>query len=176
VDQRPDLPGLDGVVLRHRPDPQPAPRHHLTSITIRSAEPADTPRIATLLEQLGYPATVAAVRARLDDWSADRRGLVLVADVAGVVAGVAALHAIPLLERDGHRARLVALVVDDAYGGQGLGRALVTAAEREARRLGCRDMEITSSRERDAAHRFYRRAGYADTCGSAARFLKVLDN
>lgn len=59
-------------------------------------------------------------------------GPVLVAaEVAGVVAGIAALHAIPLLEHDGCRGRLVALVVDEAYRGHGVGRALVEALSPE---------------------------------------------
>jgi hypothetical protein len=46
--------------------------------------------------------------------------------------------------------------------------------EREARGLGCRDLEITSARDRVAAQRFYFGLGYEDVCGRAARFLKSL--
>jgi hypothetical protein len=41
-------------------------------------------------------------------------------------------------------------------------------AERAAHRLGCREVEITSSRARDAAHAFYRGLGYDDVCAGRA--------
>ncbi|WP_199564900.1 GNAT family N-acetyltransferase [Spongiactinospora rosea] len=66
------------------------------------------------------------------------------------------MHAFPLIEYSARRARLVALVVDDALHGKGVGRVLVEAAEEQARAWGCRDLEITSSRYRTGAHAFLR--------------------
>ena len=48
-------------------------------------------------------------------------------------------------------------------------------AERAAHRLGCREVEITSNRAREAAHAFYRGLGYDDVCAKAARFIKPLE-
>lgn len=144
------------------------------TITIRPVGVADAERVAVLLGQLGYPTEAARVRARLDDWLADPRSVLIAAEADGLVVGVAALHVMPLLEHDGRRGRLVALVVDDSCRGQGVGRRLVAEAEHEARGLGCRDLEITSSRARDAAHGFYRGLGYEDVCATSARFLKAL--
>jgi GNAT superfamily N-acetyltransferase len=142
--------------------------------TIRPAGTGDVARLTVLLEQLGYPADEARVRARLDDWLTDPRSVLVVAEAAGLVSGVAAFHAMPLLEQDGRRGRLVALVVDDSCRGQGVGRALVAEVEREARRLGCRELEVTSTRTREAAHSFYRGLGYDDVCARSARFVKPL--
>jgi hypothetical protein len=36
-------------------------------------------------------------------------------------------------------------------------------------------MEITSDRDREAAHGLYTRLGYVDTCDTASRLLKPLD-
>jgi GNAT superfamily N-acetyltransferase len=140
----------------------------------RPAASRDAAGLAPLLGQLGYPATTQEARARLAYWSADERGLVLVADDQGTIAGVAAVHAIPLLEHTGSRGRLVALVVADRYRRQGIAGALLAAAEAYARSLGCLDMEITSARDRDGAHAFYLRAGYSDACPAAARYRKRL--
>ncbi|MFD2419761.1 GNAT family N-acetyltransferase [Amycolatopsis pigmentata] len=145
------------------------------TITIRRVRFADAARIAVLLGQLGYPTDAVRVRARLDDWLTDRRSVLIGAETDGLLSGVAALHVIPLLEHDGHRGRLVALVVDDACRRLGLGRRLVAEVEHEARRLGCRELEVTSARDRDAAQRFYRSIGYEDICDIAARFLKALN-
>lgn len=143
-------------------------------ITIRPVDVADAPRVAVLLGQLGYPTDAARVRVRLDDWLTDQRSALLAAEMDGLLVGVAALHAMPLLEHDGRRGRLVALVVDESCRGQGLGRKLMAEVEQEARRLGCRDLEITSSRVREAAKSFYPGLGYEDVCGTAARFLRAL--
>lgn len=144
------------------------------AINVRPVDRDDLSRVTDLLAQLGYPATTGQVRERLDRWLADPYGMLLVAEVDGAVAGVAALHAITLLEHDGRLGRLVALVVDEAYRGHGVGRVLVDRVEQEARRFGCRDLEITSSRHRADAHRFYLGLGYEDVCGRSARFLKRL--
>jgi N-acetylglutamate synthase-like GNAT family acetyltransferase len=90
------------------------------AIDVRPVLEADLSRITDLLAQLGYPATTGQVRGRLDRWLADPYGMLLVAEVDGAVAGVAALHAITLLEHDGRLGRLVALVVDEAYQGHGV--------------------------------------------------------
>ncbi|PZG46566.1 GNAT family N-acetyltransferase [Spongiactinospora gelatinilytica] len=144
------------------------------AVSIRSARADDAPRVAVLLDRLGYPADAAEVTARLKDWLDDRHSRLLVTEMEGLVAGFAALHAFPLIEHSARRARLVALVVDDAFHGKGVGRTLVEAAEDQARAWGCRDLEITSSRHRTGAHAFYARLGYTDTCEQAARFLKPL--
>lgn len=141
---------------------------------IRPADLGDAGPIAALLDELGYPTSTDDVAARLRYWLEDMQNRLLVAEVSARVSGVAAVHAIPLLEHTARRGRLVALVVTDACRGQGVGHALVEAAEHAARELGCRDMEITSSRDRAVAQRFYARLGYDDVSGRAARFMKLL--
>ncbi|MCT2583382.1 GNAT family N-acetyltransferase [Actinophytocola gossypii] len=143
-------------------------------IDLRPVRPTDASAIADLLTQLGYPADADQVRARLRNWLPDQHSRLVAAESDGVVVGVAALHVMPLLEYDGRLARLLALVVDQAWRGHGVGRALVTRAEHEARELGCRELEITSSRYREDAHRFYHGLGYEDVCGRKARLMKAL--
>ena len=144
------------------------------AIAIRSAGAGDSALIAALLDQLGYPAQAGEVATRLEYWLGDPHSALLVAEMAGIVVGVAALHALPLLEHTARRGRLVALVVHDRVRGQGIGKALMEAVEERARELGCHDMEITSARDRAVAHRFYAGLGYDDVCGRAARFVKAL--
>lgn len=146
----------------------------VVSIVTRSAVANDASHIAVLLEQLGYPSTAATVANRLSAWFDEPHSALIVAEIDGALAGVAAVHAIPLLEYSERRGRLVALVVDDDFRRLGVGRVLVNSAEEQARVLGCRDMEITSRRDRAAAHRFYPSLGYDDVCNRAARYLKDL--
>lgn len=144
------------------------------TLRLRPVRRQDVSQLADLLGQLGYPTTKAALHERLDLWSDDPASWLIGADDDGVLVGVAALHAIPMLEVSGKLARLTALVVDERYRSQGVGQSLVTAAEEQARAVGCVKMEITSSRHRARTHEFYKLLGYDDICTSSARFVKLL--
>jgi GNAT superfamily N-acetyltransferase len=144
------------------------------TLHLRPVHRQDVSQLADLLRQLGYPTTEAAVHERLDLWLDDLASWLIGADDDGVLVGVAALHAIPMLEVTGKLARLTALVVDEHYRGRGVGQSLVTAAEEQARAVGCAKLEITSSRHRTRTHDFYRLLGYDDICTSSARFVKLL--
>jgi GNAT superfamily N-acetyltransferase len=144
------------------------------TIPIRTARPDDAEEVAALLAELGYPDNTAEdVRRRLATWAERDHGRVLVADDDGRLAGVVAVAVLPYLERDGCWARLVAIVVGEAWRGTGLGRALIDAAEEAARDRGCVAMEITTARHRIRARDFYRSLGYEDGCDRSARFLKT---
>jgi GNAT superfamily N-acetyltransferase len=111
------------------------------------------------------------VPARIDRMRAagDR---VVVAEVDGSVAGVAALHVSPSLEHSTPAGKLAALVVDEAHRGTGLGRALVDAMEAEARERGCGVFFLTTAEGRADAHGFYERLGLERT---GRRYAKTLD-
>jgi len=144
------------------------------SITIRVGALADAAPIAELLTELGYPASAADVRQRLAYWLPEPASRVLVAERDGVVVGSIALHVIPYLERTGRWLRIESLVVSKPDRQAGIGRALLGAAERLARRWGCLQIEVTSLRSRADAHAFYRRLGFTDQCGRSGRFIKEI--
>jgi len=65
-----------------------------------------------------------------------------------------------LYRRRSGRARLYSLVVNAARTGQGIGRALLCAAEQAARRRGCREMTLEVRNDNTAAISLYASAGY----------------
>jgi ribosomal protein S18 acetylase RimI-like enzyme len=143
--------------------------------SVRLAQPGDAAQVAALLAELGYPDNpVEEVRRRLAVWERETAGLALVADRQEQVVGIIAVAAIPYLEREGRRGRIVALVVSSACRGQGIGRRLVDAAEEAASELDCVTMEVTSSRSRTGSHPFYRNLGYEDGGDRSARYIKDL--
>jgi GNAT superfamily N-acetyltransferase len=84
-----------------------------------------------------------------------------------------AFSVLPLAHSEESWCRLSALVVSEQDRRSGVGSALIAAVEDEARRLGCRRVEVTSGEgpERVAAHRFYQALGYEQV---SRRFLKKL--
>jgi len=143
--------------------------------SVRVAEPDDAGPVTALLAELGYPDNrTEEVRQRLAMWGREAACRALVAECQGQVVGIIAVAAIPYLEREGCRGRIVALVVSAECRGQGIGSGLVGAAEKAAGELDCTTMEVTSSRSRTQSHPFYRNLGYEDGNGRSARYLKDL--
>jgi GNAT superfamily N-acetyltransferase len=128
-------------------------------IRVREAVNEDADAIASLLTELGYPASASDVPGRLSAVT-DAPGQVLVAEEGGVVLGVASVTRLTLLHRPGPVALLSALVVRPQHRGQGVGHALVGAAERQAAAWGCDSLELTSRDDRQGAHRFYAELGF----------------
>jgi len=143
-------------------------------LAVRPAMPDDAARMAEILTELGYPVTADEVAGRLAYWLHDEASQLLVAEVDGLVVGSISLHAIPYLERTGRWLRIESLVVDASVRRAGTGRALMAAAERQARAWGCLQIEVTSRRSREDAHAFYGQLGFDDVCDRAGRFIKEL--
>jgi GNAT superfamily N-acetyltransferase len=95
---------------------------------------------------------------------------ILVAVYNSNVIGMALLHRTRFLHRppDG---RIVSLVISETYRSRGVGARLIEAAESVFRNSGCGRVEVTSGAAREAAHRFYVRAGYSE---HPKRFIKIL--
>jgi GNAT superfamily N-acetyltransferase len=139
-------------------------------LTIRDARPDDAGTMAELLGQLGYPTEGRAAEGRLERLRivGDR---VVVAELDGTVVGLAHLQVSPAIEYERPAAKLAVLVVDESRRGQGIGRALVEAAELEARSRGCELLYLTTSERREDAHAFYERIGLEHTGRRYSRAL-----
>jgi predicted N-acetyltransferase YhbS len=137
---------------------------------IRLAKESDAESVATLLENLGYPATTAQVAGRVraillrDDYS------ILVADNDNALLGVGSVHVFPCLHSE-PVALLTALVVDISARGTGLGRTLVTGLEDFAVMHRCERILATTANHRSGAHAFYEKLGFSFT---GRRYVKQL--
>jgi GNAT superfamily N-acetyltransferase len=142
-----------------------------SEVDVRRLRPDDASSVSHLLRQLGYPANDAEVRRRIEAWTADDRGAAFGATIAHRLVGCAAVYVVPFFERPGSRARLVALVVDEAYRQRGLGSVLVKQVREFARLSAAVEIEVTSRRERTDAQRFYSGAGFADVTDRSRRYI-----
>ena len=130
----------------------------------------DAAAIARLVTLLGYELAEDDVPERLSRLR-DMRASVLLAELDGVIVGLATMHPASVINRDGDIAWLTALVVDTGVRGRGVGRALVDAVETRARELGCERLSVTTHEHMTDARAFYERVGLEPT---GRRFGKML--
>jgi len=119
--------------------------------------------MASLLDQLGYPATPQEVAARLARLEAFEHAIALVAELHGQVIGLVTCHVFPSIHASTLVAWLTTLVVDEQHVHNGTGRQLSVAVERWAHDNGATRISVTSGTHRDGAHAFYERIGYERT-------------
>jgi GNAT superfamily N-acetyltransferase len=141
------------------------------ALTLRPATRADLPAVLALLadeEKVVDPAAVVVTRAHERAFAAidaDPRNEMLVlvegADDGTVVGCLQATY-IPGLGKGGaERALFEAVRIRADRRGGGLGRTLMEYAAARARARGCALAQLTSSKWREDAHRFYTALGYA---------------
>lgn len=141
---------------------------------IRAEHADDVPSLVDLYCDWGHPQPAEFIAARLVTWEATAHAEVLVAEIDHTVAGVAAVSASPHFARSGRFARITGFAVASGFRRRGVGAALVREVEELARGWQCDRVEITSSRWRNEAPRFYVALGYEDQSERQARFVRTL--
>jgi GNAT superfamily N-acetyltransferase len=131
-----------------------------TRLYIRQAKVADAQRIAELSGELGYPVDREQMEQRLQSIVEKADHAVFVGEVesGGVVGWIhafvtASLVVEPFVELGG-------LIVASSHRGQGIGKLLVSEAERWGRGKGIATVRVRSRSTRELAHVFYRKLGY----------------
>ena len=127
---------------------------------LRCALPKDASELARLAGELGYEASSAQMRERLERLCADPCHVVFVAaDAPSRLLGW--LHAgRTLVLESGEAVEILGLVVDPAARRRAVGRALASAAERWAQECAVPRIVVRSNALRPEAHAFYPALGY----------------
>jgi len=147
------------------------------AITWRDAEQADLPTIVAMLadDDLGATREAAGDGGALDAVpaaylqafqaiAADPNNRLLVACRGAEILGTFQLTYIPGLSfMGGTRAQIEAVRVHRRARGQGIGGQMIAWAIEEARRHGCRMVQLTSNKMRVDAIRFYEGLGFQAT-------------
>lgn len=131
-----------------------------SDILIRESRSSDHAAIALLLQQLGYQTTPALVLEKIEAMLPSPVDKIIVASMRDEVIGSISLHALPLFHAAGNLGRITSMVVDERCRGNGVGSALIDAAEHWFKQVGCVKLEVTSGDHRPAAHHFYERHGF----------------
>jgi ribosomal protein S18 acetylase RimI-like enzyme len=126
-------------------------------IKIRAADLSDFGAITDVWNSSGMLSNLNDPREDLEFALAGPTSTVLVAvDEAERIAGTI------MAGHDGHRGNLYYLAVHPDFRMRGIGRQLVTAAERRLRGVGIRKIHLLVLRENFAVKPFYNRLGYAE--------------
>jgi GNAT superfamily N-acetyltransferase len=142
---------------------------------IRAAKESDVAELARLFTSLGFPVAVDDLKSRWEHWQAAGKVALVAENSDGTLAGVATLHQMEVLHRPRPVGRISTLVVDESLRGQGVGRALVEAAEVLLTEAGCGLMEITCNLRREGSHAFYEHLSYGRTSVRFAKVLRAMD-
>lgn len=132
----------------------------MSAFRIRAAQLNDAAEIARLTLELGYPGSEQKSRSTLAAILKQPQHFVAVAAADdGSLWGWVHAECRLMLE-SGEKAELVGLVVSSAARQQGVGKALVVAAENWARQQGMGAICVRSSISRGESHPFYQAIGY----------------
>ena len=124
-------------------------------------------------KDLGYSCDPKLVKIRLTNLDKERE-CVFVAVQDNIVTGFIHVEKYEMLYHQA-MANVLGLAVSEEYRHQGLGRALLTAAEKWAIERGISEMRLNSGGRRKEAHCFYRNSGYTDE-KEQIRFIKFLND
>jgi GNAT superfamily N-acetyltransferase len=131
-------------------------------VLVRQARPSDALAVQALYRILVPGDQNIAVRPeRIAELEEDDSNHLLVAEVAGEVRGTAFLSICRDPMYGFHPYGVVEnIIVDPAFRGRGVGRALMIAVEDQARAARCTKLMLLSSVSRVGAHRFFATIGF----------------
>lgn len=141
----------------------------MQQVVFRLAAATDLPALLRLLAdddiaqaRGSYAADVTPqVQAAFDEIERDPNNELWLGERDSEIVAMLQLTLIPGLSRGGMKRALVEAVrVRADLRGQRIGEALMAHVEERAKAAGCGLIQLTSDRQRFAAHRFYERLGY----------------
>ena len=121
--------------------------------------------------ELGYSdVTADEVRSSIEKMSGSDDYFTIVAEENDEICGyISAVREISL--ETGEYYRVIGLAVKSEYQGHGLGTALLTLAESNAKAKGARLITLSSQFKRTKAHEFYEKLGYTKTSFAFKKYL-----
>ena len=142
-------------------------------LLIRPAEDRDTPALAGLMGELGYPISLVDMGDRLAFAASSLDDEVFVAESDGRVIGLIAVQIAEFIHRVARYGRITALAVSADCRQQGVGSALLEHVEKHLQERGVSDVHVDAGLHRkDEAHKFYEARGFT---ASGVRFTRKLD-
>jgi ribosomal protein S18 acetylase RimI-like enzyme len=134
---------------------------NIEDIKMRSVCSDDASQLADFMIQLGHPVTEYELKERIQNLI-EGVGLVWVAEIENNIIGFVAMDVTCPFYLKNKIARLSCLIVDSRYQRKGIGKFMLTFAEKFAQNNNCKYLELTSAVDRETAHQFYASLGYKE--------------
>jgi GNAT superfamily N-acetyltransferase len=131
-------------------------------MNIRNATYMDAPIIKSLLEALGYTATVSLLINQLELAFGQHDHKVFVYELKKEVVGFISIHFLPQLPFAGELVVISYLSVDEAFRGRGVDKALEQYVSEQAAKRKCSRIQAHCQEWQTPAHQFYREQGYQE--------------
>jgi GNAT superfamily N-acetyltransferase len=129
------------------------------NVSVRPMGEVDIAAGRSLLGQLGCDLTLAEMGRRFIAIASSAGHAVLVAECEGRLVGLRHLYVRPALDKP-PEVVVPAIVIDAGSCSRGIGKTLMSAAERWASERGYHSVALYSNVSRDGAHSFYNVLGY----------------
>jgi GNAT superfamily N-acetyltransferase len=126
---------------------------------VRDVELKDSSQVAYLALQLGYNCSEIEVSQNMQKYLTDSECRVIVAEVEGMLIGWSSLEIIRPFYSESY-VELSGLVIDDKFRNRGIGKLLLSEAEKWAKQKGTTILRLNANAIRKDAHRFYENNGF----------------
>ncbi|XVN40881.1 MAG: GNAT family N-acetyltransferase [Rickettsia endosymbiont of Argas persicus] len=148
----------------------------MNEINIRNASIDDISDILPLMSQLGYPSNNQKLTTRFKNFIDNDGYGISVASLDNKVVGIIAWSRSILFVSDKTRFHVEALIIDENYRGQKIGKRLMEHIEEIAKKYSPIIVDLTSGyrRAKDGTHAFYENLGYKSGETAGAYFRKEL--
>jgi ribosomal protein S18 acetylase RimI-like enzyme len=120
----------------------------------------DASALAQLMCELGYETTKSEMQMRMECIATDERYQTFVAVRDGKVCGMISTVAYPSYVHNDPSGRILALVILRTMRRHGIGRALISTAEKDFAQRGIRRIALNTRLAREDTHKFYESLGY----------------
>jgi len=143
-------------------------------VNVRRARPGDASHVFALVEQLGYAPDHRGFDETFAQVVRHPEAAVYVAVEGLRVIGYLSMSQRPQIRLGGRAASIDELIIDERRRGDGIGTALLDAAISYARGLGCKRVDLTTSRARQSYERgFYVAHGFTEVDSALMRMELV---
>lgn len=129
-------------------------------MNIRRTSYKDIDPVLTLMHELGYFPEKSTIIENITKYARSPEYEVFVAEAKDKLVGCISLHVMQLFHIKGNVGRITSIAVSREYRRNGIGKALVEAADEYFRSMGCVKAEVTSADHRKDAHMFYQAVGF----------------
>ncbi|MEY4463769.1 MAG: hypothetical protein RLZZ81_740 [Pseudomonadota bacterium] len=146
----------------------------MSGVNISLATLDNIPNILPLMSQLGYPSSLDDLTTRFKNFINNDGYGVALASLDNKIVGFIAWSKSILFVSNKTRIHIEALIVDENYKGQQIGKKLIKYLEKVAEKYSPVIIDLVSGtrRAKDGTHIFYKKLGYYNSGEMAKLYLR----